>query len=442
MLISSEKTGTNEYTLKVCVEKEAFEKAVNQVYNKQKNKIEIKGFRKGKAPRNIIEKVYGKDVFYGDAIEEAFPAVYEAAVAEAGITTVSSPRDFDVDFEAANGPEITLKVDVKPEITIEGYKGIEAVKTLKEVTDADVDAALDAEIKKNGREIAVEDRAAEDGDVATIDFEGFVDGVAFDGGKGEDYDLTLGSGSFIPGFEEQVAGHSIGEEFDVNVTFPEQYAEELAGKEAVFKIKLHAIKKIEYPAADDDFAKEVSDFDTIDEYKADLRKTLTEKAENEARTSFENNVYDKLAELVEGEIPESMYDNAVDNMVQEFTYSIAQQGMRAEDYLKQLGMSIDTLKGFYRPRAEKDVKIELALEKIAANEGIEVSDEDVADTYAKYAEQYKIEVEDCKKYFEETALRASLAKEKASKFVVENAVAVDAPAEEEAPAEEAEATEE
>lgn len=435
MLISAEKTGTNEYTLVVGIEKAAFEAACTKAYNKQKGKIAIKGFRPGKAPRNIIEKVYGADVFYGDAIEEVFPEAYEAAVEEAGIKTVSQPFDFDVDYEGENGPVVTMKVTVKPEIEISDYKGIEAVKAVKEVTDADIDAAIDAEIKKNGREINVEDRAVADGDIANIDFEGFVDGVAFDGGKAEGYDLEIGSGSFIPGFEEQIVGHAIGEEFDVNVTFPEAYAEELAGKEAVFKIKLHAIKTVEYPEADDEFATEVSDFDTMDEYKADLRKTLTQKAEDEAQSAFENEVYDKLADLVEGEIPQCMYDNAVDSMVQEFRYSIAQQGMRAEDYLSQLGMSIDTLKGFYMPRAEKDTKVELALEKIAELEGVEVTDEDVAEAYAKYAEQYKIEVEEVKKYFEETALRASLAKNKASKLVIDAAVAVDAPAEE--PAEEA-----
>jgi len=439
MLISAEKTDTNLYTLKVGVEKEAFEKAINSVYNKQKGRIEIKGFRKGKAPRAMIEKVYGADVFYGDAIEEAFPEAYEKALSESGIQVVSQPFDFDVDFAAENGPVVTLKVWVKPEITVSDYKGIEAVKTEKEVTDAEVEAALNAEIKKNGREITVEDRAVENGDITNIDFEGFVDGVAFDGGKAEGYDLEIGSGNFIPGFEEQIIGHSIGEEFDVNVTFPEAYAEELAGKAAVFKIKLHAIKTVEYPEADDDFATEVSDFDTIDEYKADLRKTLEEKAAAEAKSAFETEVYDKLAALVEGEIPEAMYDNAVDSMVQEFTYSIAQQGMRAEDYLSQLGMSIDTLKGFYRPRAEKDVKTELALEKIAEIEGIEVTDEEVAEKYNQYAEMYKIEVEEVKKYFEETALRSGLAKEKASKLVLDAAVAVDAPAEEEA-AEESEET--
>jgi trigger factor len=428
MLKSSEKTGTNEYTLVITVSAEDFNAAVNKVYNKQKNSINVPGFRKGKAPRAFIEKIYGEGVFYDDAINECFPAAYDAAVEESGIDPVDQPRDFDLKHVGKDGIEIECKVTVHPEINVVGYKGIEAEKPNAEVTDEDVEKDLKAKQEANAREISVEDRAAKEGDITTIDFEGFTDGVAFEGGKGEDYDLELGSGSFIPGFEEQIVGHNAGDAFDVNVTFPEEYAEELAGKDAVFKVTVKAIKEKQLPELDDEFVKDVSEFDTLDELRADIRKTLTEQKEKSAKSTFENAVYDKLSELVDGEIPDVMYDKAVDNMISEFRYNIESQGMPFDKYIAAIGMTEDSIRNMYRPRAEKDVKIELALAKIAALEGIEATEEDIAAEYDKMAERYGVKAEDVKAAVSEERITAQIKSNKASELVLEAAVAT-APAE-------------
>ncbi len=438
MLKSAEKTGTNEYTLLVAVEADAFNAAVNKVYQKQKNSINVPGFRKGHAPKAIIEKMYGPAVFYDDAINDAFPPAYDAAVLEAGIDPVDQPRDFDLKRVDKDGFEIECKVTVRPEIAIEGYKGIEAVKAKVEVTDEDVENDLKQKQEANAREITIEGRPAADGDIATIDFEGFQDGVAFEGGKGEDYDLTLGSGSFIPGFEEQIVGHSVGDSFDVNVTFPEEYgAEDLAGKEAVFKVTVKDLKEKQLPALDDEFVKDVSEFDTLEELKADIRKTLEDQKTASAKTEFENAVYDKLAELAQGEIPECMYERAVENMIDEFRYNIEAQGMSFDKYMAAIGMTEDSIKAIYRPRAEKDVKIELALAKIAALEGVEATEEEIAAEYDKMAERYGVKAEDVKAAITEERIVSQIKSRKASDLVLEAAVALDAPAEEPAPAEEA-----
>ena len=428
MLKSAEKTGTNEYTLVITVSAEDFNAAVNKVYHKKKNSINVPGFRKGKAPRAIIEKIYGEAVFYDDAINDSFPDAYDAAVEEAGIDPVDSPRDFDMKSVGKDGYELECKVTVRPEVTVVGYKGIEAEKPNAEVTDEDVEKDLKAKQEANAREITVEDRAAKDGDIANINFEGFTDGVAFEGGKGEDYDLELGSGSFIPGFEEQIVGHSAGDEFDVNVTFPEEYAEELAGKDAVFKVKLNGIKEKQLPELDDEFVKDVSEFDTLDELRADIRKTLTEQKEKSAKSTFENGVYDKLAALVEGKIPEVMYDKAVDNMISEFRYNIEMQGMPFDKYINAIGMNEESIRGMYRSRAEKDVKIELALAKIAELEGVEVTEEDVTAEYDKLAERYGVKAEDVKAAITEERIQAQIKSDKASELVLAAAVAA-APAE-------------
>ncbi len=428
MLKSAEKTGTNEYTLVITVSAEDFNAAVNKVYHKKKNSINVPGFRKGKAPRAIIEKIYGEAVFYDDAINDSFPDAYDAAVEEAGIDPVDSPRDFDMKSVGKDGYELECKVTVRPEVTVVGYKGIEAEKPNAEVTDEDVEKDLKVKQEANAREITVEDRAAKDGDIANINFEGFTDGVAFEGGKGEDYDLELGSGSFIPGFEEQIVGHNAGDEFDVNVTFPEEYAEELAGKDAVFKVKLNGIKEKQLPELDDEFVKDVSEFDTLDELRADIRKTLTEQREKSAKTTFENGVYDKLAALVEGEIPEVMYDKAVDNMISEFRYNIESQGMPFDKYISAIGMNEESIRDMYRSRAEKDVKIELALAKIAELEGVEVTEEDVTAEYDKLAERYGVKAEDVKAAITEERIQAQIKSDKASELVLAAAVAT-APAE-------------
>ncbi len=425
MLKSAEKTGTNEYSIALTISAEAFEKAIVKAYNKEKGNIVMPGFRKGKAPRAMIEKKYGANVFYEDALEIAFPEAYEEALKEAGITPVANPFDFDVISMGPEGAELTCKVIVKPDITIEGYKGIEAVKPVLTVTDEEVEADIARKLEQNARIIPVEDKPVENGNIAVIDFEGFVDGVAFEGGKAEMHELEIGSGSFIPGFEEQIIGHVIGDEFDIDVTFPEEYAEELAGKAAVFKIKLHEIKAKEIPEADDDFASETSEFETMAEYKEDIRKKLEEGKAKSAESSFKNAVYDKLAELVTDEIPEAMYETAVNNMIDEFRYNVESQGIPFEQYLGYLGMSIDSMKQTYRPRAEADVKIELALDKIAALEGFEVTEEEVEAEFKDIAEKYSVEVDKVKAVYAEDYIKTMLLKRKADNFVIENAVAVE-----------------
>ncbi|MBQ6862827.1 MAG: trigger factor [Clostridia bacterium] len=421
-LKSAEKTATNEYTLEIAIDAASFDAAVNKVYNREKGKINVPGFRKGKAPRAFIEKMYGKGVFYDDALDLAFPDVYSAAIEEAGITPVDQPRDFEIKTIGEEGVELTCKVTVKPEITVEGYKGISAPKAAVEVTAEEVEAEFNSKLEANARISPVEDRASKMGDITVIDFEGFVDGVAFEGGKGEEYELTLGSGSFIPGFEEQVADKNIGEEFDVNVTFPTEYTPELAGKEAVFKCKLHAIKEKILPEADDEFAKDVSEFDTVAELKADIEKTLRENKEKNAQRDFENAVFEKLADLVEGEIPEVMFDKQVDDMVNEFSYRIQSQGISLDMYLQYLGMDMDALKENYRPAAVREVKISLALEKIAAIENIEVSDEEVEAEYAKMAEMYGVDAETVRKAIAADTVAAQLKANKANAVITDNAV--------------------
>ncbi len=429
MLKSAEKTGTNEYTISLSIAADAFEAAVNKAFHKRKNSITVPGFRKGKAPRALIEKVYGEGVFYDDALDIAFPDEYEKALAEAKIDAVDNPRDFDIAEIGKNGVELTCKVTVKPVIEISDYKGLSAVKTSVAVTDADVEADLKKKQEDNARELDVDDRKTKKGDIATIDFEGFADGEAFEGGKGEDYDLELGSGSFIPGFEEQVEGRDIGESFDVNVTFPEEYAEELAGKDAVFKVTVKAIKERQLPELDDEFAKDVSEFDTLDELKEDIRKTLTESREKSAKSAFENEIYNKLANLVTDEIPDCMIEKTIDNMITEFRYNIESQGIPYEQYLSYFGMTPEGMKENYRERAEKDVKIELALEKIAELEKVEVSDEDLEAEYKAMAERYKMDVEDVKKAILAESLIKELKARKASEIVLSSAVEEEAPAE-------------
>ncbi len=430
MLKSAEKTGTNEYSIALTISAEAFEKAIVKAYNKEKNNIAMPGFRKGKAPRAMIEKKYGANIFYEDALEIAFPEAFDEACKEAGVTPVANPFDFDVVSMGPEGAELTLKVIVKPDITIEGYKGIEAVKPALTVTDEEVEADIARKLEQNARIVPVEDKPVENGNIAVIDFEGFVDDVAFEGGKAEMYELEIGSGSFIPGFEEQIIGHVIGDEFDVNVTFPEEYAEELAGKAAVFKIKLHEIKAKEIPEADDDFASETSEFETMAEYKESIRKTLAESKEKSAESSFKNAVYDKLAELVTDEIPEAMYETAVNNMIDEFRYNVESQGIPFEQYLGYLGMSIDSMKQTYRPRAEADVKIELALDKIAVLEGFEVTAEEIEAEFNDIAAKYSVEVDKVKAVYAEDYIKTMLLKRKADSFVIDNAVAVEAAKEE------------
>ena len=360
MLKSANKTETNIYTLEVSVSGEDFNKAILQAYNKQKNKIQLPGFRKGKAPLKMIEKFYGEGVFYEDALDIVYPGVVGDAIKEAGIEPVAAPHDLDVTKIGKDGVEMTMKVTVKPEISIDKYKGIEADKGDASVCADDVKKELASMQERNARVVTVDDRKAKKNDIAVIDFEGFVDGVAFDGGKGENYELTLGSGQFIPGFEEQIIGHKTGDEFDVNVTFPTEYTPELAGKEAVFKVVLHEIKMKELPTLDDDFAKDVDDeVDTLAELKKKIKAELSDKKKEDVEKDFESAVLEKVVDLVEGEIPEVMYDNKLEDDVKDYENRLAQQGIPLDTYLQYMGMDRDKFKESMRDNAVKQVKLRL-----------------------------------------------------------------------------------
>ncbi|MDY4190665.1 MAG: trigger factor [Oscillospiraceae bacterium] len=427
-LISAEKTGTNQHELKVSVGKEAFAAAVEKAYRKNVKNINVPGFRKGKAPKHIIEKLYGEGVFYEDAVNSLYPEAYAAAVEEAGLEPVDRP---EIEVEEVSGDGFTFKavVTVRPEVTLGEYKGLTAEKAEANVTDAMVEAEIDRLKERNARVITVEDRPAENGDQTVIDFEGFIDGVPFEGGKGEKFDLTLGSGQFIPGFEDQIVGKNVGDEFDVDVTFPEDYqAEELAGKPAVFKCRLHELKTKEYPEVDDEFAKDVSDFDTLAELKDDFRKKLTEAAEKRAQEEFENKLIDQVVEGMQSEIPPCMIDNKMEDLVKDFDYRLQAQGMNLETYLKYTGSGLDAFKQNFAPQAERQVKIRLALEKIVELEGLKASDEEVEAEYAKMAGTYSMEADKIKQFIPAKDIALDLAVNKAIDLVRESAKAV-APAE-------------
>ena len=419
-LIKKELTEKSGYVIEFSIGKEAYAKAEMEAYKKNVKSINIPGFRKGKAPKAIIEKYYGKGIWFEDAINACIPEAFESAVKEAGLDIVGQPQ-FDL---VSDEGDIVLKATgfVKPEVSIDGYKGIEVEKKVAEVTDADVDAEVERARKRNARTVEVTDRAAAMGDIANIDYEGFVDGVAFNGGKGEGHDLTLGSGQFIPGFEEQIVGKTIGEEFDVNVSFPEEYhAPELAGKPAVFKTKLNALKVEELPALDDEFAKDVSEFDTLDEYKADIKAKMAERNESNADIEVENAIADALAEKLVGEIPPVMIDTEVENTLRQQDERLRQNGLDLGTYLQYIGSSLEAMREQLRPGAEKQVKVRLALEKIASLEGITVSDEETEAEFQKISDTYNIPVERVKAMIDADDLNADILVSKALKFVRENA---------------------
>ncbi len=393
-LIKAEKTEKSAYLLEFSVDKETFDKAVNKVYRKQVGSINIPGFRKGKAPRSVVERMYGKGVFYEDAANDLLPDAYEAALKESGIDPVGR-AEFDITSIDENGIVFTATVPVKPLVEIEGYKAIDAAKVIEAVTEVEIDNEIKVVRERNARETEITDAPAEMGNSVKIDFEGFLNGVAFEGGKGNDYNLKLGSGSFIPGFEEQVAGHVIGEEFDVNVTFPEEYhAAELAGKAVVFKVTVKAITKIELPELDDDFAKDVSEFDTFAEYRADIEAKILKRHEDAAEAAFEETIVKALCEKLAGEeIPEAMYEAETENMLRDYDNRLRMQGLDLNTYFKYTGMNLDTMREQFRPQAETFVKTRLALEKIAELENITVSDEDVEAEYTRLAEAYKMEAD-------------------------------------------------
>ncbi len=422
-LKSCEKVETNVYALEIALEGDAFKAAVIKAYNKNKGKYNVPGFRKGKAPKHVIEMNYGKEVFWYDAIDAEYPELFDAAVKEAGIVPVAAPFEDSLDSIDADGFVIKCKVTVKPEVELKAYKGIKAEKEKVTVKKTEIKEAVDRELEKNAQLIAVEGKAAKKGDIATIDFEGFVDGVAFEGGKGENYDLELGSGNFIPGFEEQVIGHKVDEEFDINVTFPEEYAEELAGKAAVFKIKIHKIAKKELPKYDDEFVKDVSEFDTVADYEKSLEEEIKARKEAAADSAFENAVLDTLVDNVVAEIPEVMIEKEIDNQINEFNYRLQMQGMSMEMYLQYLNMDVAALRESYKAGAEKQVKLRLALEKITELENIEISDEDVETELKSYADAYNMTVEKIKTLVSADDVKADLACRKAMDIVKETAVA-------------------
>ena len=421
-LTKSELIEKNKYELQFSVDKATFDTAVDKVYRKQVKSITVPGFRKGKAPKSIIEKMYGKGVFYEDAINDLIPAAYTDALAESKLDVVSQP-EFDVVSIDDNGLVLSAKVYVKPDVEIKDYVGIEVEKEVVAVTDEDVNKEIEIVRERNSREIEVTDRAAEMGDTAVIDFEGFCDGVAFEGGKGTDYALKLGSGSFIPGFEEQVAGKNIGEEFDVNVTFPTEYhAADLAGKEAVFKVTIHSITKVELPELDDDFAKDVSEFDTFDEYKADLKAKIEKRHETSADNAVEEKLVEALIEKLEADIPEAMFVAETENFVRDYDNRLRSQGLDLNTYFKYTGLTLDTLRTQMRPQAERQVKARLALEKIAALENLEATEEDINGEYENIANAYGVELEQVKASIDSEAIAADMKVKKAMDLVKEKAV--------------------
>ncbi len=422
-LKSSNKVDTNTYEIEVTVAPEVFADACKSAYMKQRKSIQLPGFRKGKATQGMIEKVYGEGAFYEEALEIVYPKAVSEAIEEAGLRTVDQPFDLDVPvMSKAEGVEMKMKVTVYPEVKLGDYKGLKATMLPTEASDEDVETELENMRDRNSRLVSVDDREAQMGDTAEIDFEGFVDGVAFDGGKGENYPLELGSGSFIPGFEEQVAGHKIDEEFDVNVTFPEEYAAELAGKDAVFKCKIHEIKTKEMPELDDEFVKDVSEFDTLDELKADIKKSLSEKKEADAKADFENQLIEQVVENMECEIPECMFESRTNEMVQDYSYRLQMQGIDLNTYLSYMGQDMDTFKKTFREGAENQVKASIALEAIVAAENIEVTDEEIDAEVAKLADQYKMEADQIKAAVPADQLASDIKTRKALDLVVESAV--------------------
>ena len=413
----------NQYELEITVERETFAAAVDAAYRKNVQNINIPGFRKGKAPRALVEKMYGKGIFYEDAINACLPTAYEEAAKESKLDIVGQPQ-FDVVSADDEGLVLKAIVFVKPDVKIENYLGIEVEKKVAEVTEEMVDEEITRTRERNARTKDVTDRAAKDGDSVNINFDGSVDGVPFDGGKAENFDLKLGSGQFIPGFEEQIVGHEIGDEFDVNVTFPADYhAENLAGKASVFKVKLNGIKETELPAADDEFAKDVSEFDTFAEYKADVQAKIQERNEKAAENEFEEKLIDALIEKLEADIPEVMFEEETDNFVRDYENRMRMQGLDLATYFKYTGMTIETLKEQLRPQAEKQVKVRLALEKIAKLEKLTVSAKEVEAEYKRIADAYNMPVDKIKELIAKDGITADLKVKAAIDLVKEKAIA-------------------
>ena len=413
--VTSPETNVREIEFEIAAD--VFEAAVTKVFKKNAAKMTVPGFRKGKAPRHIIEKMYGKGVFYEDAINEVLPEAYEAAMAEAKLDVVGRP-EFDV-VSVEGSVVMKATVYVRPEVELGDYKGIEVTKTVAAVTDEQIDAEIERVRERNARMIEITDRAAAMGDTVNFDFDGYVDGVAFDGGKSEKFDLTLGSGQFIPGFEEQVAGHNIGDKFDVNVTFPTDYhAEALAGKEAVFKCVLNGIKFSEKPELDDEFAKDVSEFDTLDEYKADIKAKMEESNEKNADRAVDEQIMDALCEMLKADIPAVMIDEEAENFLRDYDNRLKSQGMDLATYLKYTGMDLDGMREQFKPMAERQVKTRLALEKVVELEKIEATEEEINAEYQKIADAYQgVTLDQVKSLIDAESIGKDVKVEKAVKLI-------------------------
>ena len=414
----------NQATITVEIDKELMEKGVNAAYMKARKQIMIPGFRKGKAPRKMIEAMYGAHVFYEDGLEEIFPEIYQFAVVEQDLKAIGRPSLTDMQISEENIVTLVLTTDVYPEVTLGEYKGLEVEKAPVEVSDAQVEAELNR-MAQNVASTEVVEKAAEMGDTANIDFEGFDNGVAFEGGKGDNFELKLGSSSFIPGFEEQVVGMTAGEEKDIDVTFPADYhAADLAGKPVVFHVKLNKVTVTTTPAIDDEFAKDVSEFETLDELKADIRAKALESAEKNAQSAFENACVEKAAENTTVDMPAALIESELDNQMDGFGYQLQMSGYSMEAYAKMMGGDVNTMRSAFRPAAEKQAKINVTLTKIIETEGITVTDEEMAEEFESLAKQYELEVEKVKEMVPAEELKASIENRKAVKLIVDSAVAV------------------
>ena len=420
---STERNG-NEVTVVVEIDKERMESGVNKAYMKARKNIQIPGFRKGKAPRKMIEAMYGAHVFYEDGLEEIFPEVYDFAIAnQEGFKAVGRPSLTDMQISEDNIVTLTLTTEVYPEVTLGQYKGLEVEKAEVTVSDAQVQAELDR-MAQNVASTETVERAAEMGDTANIDFEGFDNGVPFEGGKGENFDLKLGSGQFVPGFEEQIVGMNAGEEKDIDITFPEDYHKDLAGKPVVFHVKLNKLTVTNVPALDDEFAKDVSEFDTLEELKADIRAKALEQAEKRIASDFENAAVEKAAENTTVEMPKALVENELDTQMERFAYQLQMSGYSMEQYAKMMGGDVSTMRNAFRPAAEKQAKISVTLEKIVEVEGLTVTDEEIEEEFKSLAEQYQLEVDKVKEMVPMGELTGSLTTRKAVKLIADSAVAV------------------
>ena len=428
MNVKSIERNGNEATIVVEIDKELMESGVNKAYLKARKGIRIPGFRPGKAPRKMIEAMYGAHVFYEDGLEEIFPEVYDFAVLKQDLKAIGRPSLTDMQISEENIVTLTLTTEVYPEVTLGQYKGLEIEKAEATVTDAQVEAELNR-MQQNVASTETADKAAEMGDTANIDFEGFDNGVAFAGGKGENFDLKLGSGQFVPGFEEQVVGMTAGEEKDINITFPEDYAAELAGKPVVFHVKLNKVTVTTLPELDDEFAKDVSEFETLEELKADIRAKALEAAEKQLQTAFENAAVEKAAENTTVEMPKALVDSELDTQMERFAYQLQMSGYSMEQYAQMMGGDLNTMRNAFRPQAEKQAKISVTLEKIVEVEGLEVTEAEIEAECETLAKQYELEVSKIKEMVPMNELTESLKVRKATKLIVDSAVAVSPKAE-------------